>query len=66
MKRELKALWILRGIKQADIASRLSVSRAAISIVVSGKGRSRRIQAAIAAELGKNVSALWPNKHKAA
>ena len=62
MNREIKALLILKGIKQVDIANRLGVSRAAVSVVVSGKGSSRRIKETIAKILNREMSSLWKNK----
>ena len=60
MNREIKAMLILKGIKQADIAKELHVSRAAVSAVVCGKGTSRRIKEHIARRLNKDIDDLWP------
>lgn len=60
MNRKIKAMLILKGIKQADVAKELDVSRAAVSVVVSGKGTSRRIKEHIARLLNKDIDDLWP------
>ena len=41
---QIKIELLKRGIKQADIARRLGVSRSAVSHVISGRGRSARIE----------------------
>ncbi len=45
--RKRKAKMALLGIKQAQIAKELKVSRAAVSMVLNGHIRSQRIEAAI-------------------
>lgn len=61
MNRKVKALMILNGIKGVDIARELRVSPTTVYVVLSGKGKSARIQKAIAEALGMNVKDLWPN-----
>ena len=66
MYRKVKSLMALKGIKGVDIARQLGVSRVTVSIVITGKGKSMRIQRAIAAALNKKYEELWPdgNGHK--
>ena len=67
MNNEIKALMVLKGVKQADICRKLHVRPASVSQIVSGKKVSARIRAAIAKALGVTVSDLWPeNNHKKA
>lgn len=54
----------LKGIKGVDIARQLGVSRVTVSVVITGKGKSRRIQKAIADALGVKYESLWSNLHK--
>lgn len=61
MNRKVKALMVLNGIKGVDIARKLKVSPVTVYIVISGRGKSRRIQRAIAEALGTTVEELWPN-----
>lgn len=67
MNRKVKSLMVLKGIKMVDIARQIGVSRVTVSIVITGKGKSRRIQQAIAVALGEKYERLWPsngNRHK--
>lgn len=66
MNRKVKALMVLNGIKGVDIAKKLKVSPVTVYIVISGKGKSRRIQKAIAEALGMSFEELWPENTKAA
>lgn len=66
MNRKVKALMVLNGIKGVDIAKKLKVSPVTVYIVISGKGKSRRIQKAIADALGMSFEDLWPENNKAA
>lgn len=59
MNRKIKALMVLKGITQTDIAKHLGVSRCTVTCVVNGHGRSRRIQQAIADALGEKYEVLW-------
>lgn len=49
-----------RRSSQAAIARQLDISKSAVSQVVSGHQRSRRVQAAIAKATGQPVTKLWP------
>lgn len=51
--RKSKAKLVEAGIKQSDLAKKLGVSQAAVSRVVSGQIRSKRIERTIARELGR-------------
>ncbi len=61
MNRRIKALMVLNGIKGVDIARKLKVSPVTVYIVVAGRGKSRRIQKAIADALHIPFDDLWPN-----
>ncbi len=67
MNHRIKALLILQGKKQVEIARKLRITRSAVSRVVSGRSRSPRIRKAVADVLGMAVEELWPeDKNKAA
>lgn len=57
-----KILMLRRGITQAEIARRLGVSSTTVSLVVSGRMRSRRVEQAIAESLGLPREILWPER----
>lgn len=61
MNRKVKSLMVLKGIKSIDIARQLGVSRVTVSIVLTGKGKSQRIQKAIADALCMQYEKLWSN-----
>lgn len=61
----IKAALALRGRSLADIARRLDVAPTTISIVSRGFRRSRRIEAAIADELGLTAAEVWPSRYPA-
>ncbi|MEJ2695577.1 MAG: hypothetical protein P8013_02915 [Candidatus Sulfobium sp.] len=73
-QRKVKALIVLEGLKQKDIARFLHVSTAMISLVVAGKKKSQRIRLGIIKILhdrGVDVEYqdLWPdngNDHRRA
>jgi len=52
---------VLNGIKGVDIAKTLHISPTTVYVVLSGKGKSRRIQKAVADALGMSIEDLWPN-----
>lgn len=62
MIRNIKALLIEAGIKQVDLARQLGVDPSAVSAIVSGRKRSRRIRLAIARVLQCRVQDLWPDE----
>lgn len=63
MSRKIKALMILKGVKSIDIARKLGVSHVTVSVVLTGKGKSRRIQQAIADALGVSFHDIWSKKN---
>lgn len=56
---KIKAMLVERGIKITDIAKKAGVSRITVSVVITGKGKSRHIQQTIADVLGKPYKKLW-------
>lgn len=66
MNRKVKGLMAFKGLKGVDIAKRLHVSPTTVYIVISGRGKSRRIQQYLASQLGMSVAELWPENGKAA
>lgn len=61
-KNFIKALLVARGIKISDIAKELNVAVPTVSLVISGRDKSKRIKAAIAEKLGFSPEELWPEK----
>lgn len=57
--------WLLKkqGTTLADIARALNVGPPAVTLVCKGRGRSRRIEAAIAAATGLAPAQLWPENY---
>ena len=66
MNRKVKGFMAFKGLKGVDIAKKLHVSPTTVYIVISGRGKSRRIQRYIASELGMSVAELWPEDNRAA
>ncbi len=62
--KEIKILLLRHDIKQAQIAKKLKVSRAAVSLVIKGTAESRRIKQAIAQALNMEVKDLWDDDEK--
>lgn len=60
---KIKAALSLKGRTLSDIARDLDVAPTTISIVSRGFRRSRRIEAAIAQELGLSTEELWPERY---
>ncbi|AEA33659.1 helix-turn-helix domain-containing protein [Hippea maritima] len=56
----IKALLTAKGIKITDIAKELGVAVTTVSLVISGRDTSKRIQTTIAKKLGVDVNELWP------
>jgi len=54
----VKALMVLKGIKQKDICRELNVKPPTVSLVVSGKAKSKRIRRAICKATGLPWS-IW-------
>lgn len=59
---EIRAALLLRDIRPIEIARKLKVGRSAVCNVITGYGKSRRIQEAIAEMIGKTVEEIWPEK----
>ena len=57
---QIKAALIERGIKILDIANRARVSPTTVSVVLTGKGKSRHIQMVIATAIDMKYSDVWP------
>ena len=66
MVNEVKIAMIRAGVTQASICSALHVHPSTVSLVVSRKKTSRRIQAAIALAVGIPVAKLFPKHNKEA
>jgi len=68
MNNKVKAQMVLKGVSQREICSALHVAPATVSLIVSGKKKSRRIRRAIAKALGASYASLWnePEFKKAA
>lgn len=56
---KVKILFLEKGIKQKDIAQKANVSTGFVSSILSGKDKSRRVQAIIANILNKPYKELW-------
>lgn len=52
-----------RGSSLAEIARELAVAKTTVTSVSQGYRRSRRIEAAIAAKLGRTPQQLWPARY---
>ena len=65
LKKHERIKFALRmsGSSLADVSRRLGVSQGAVSMVCVGRKRSKKIEAAIAAELGKTPEQLWPKRY---
>jgi len=59
---EIKAMLLLRGISQTEIAEVAGVERSRVSEVINGRRTTRRIREAVAKALGKEVAAIWPDE----
>ena len=57
---EILAALMLKGIRLVDIARRFNVTRGVVSNIIHGRTQSRRIQAAIAKAIDKDVDEVWP------
>lgn len=59
MSQQVKAKMVLKKISQTHIAEKLGVTPGTVSAVVNGKRKSKRVQVAIAEELGVKYETLW-------
>lgn len=57
---ERKIALLKKGITMQSIADRLDVTISQVSAVTLGKTRSPRVEAAIAAAIGKSVATTFP------
>ncbi|MDQ7799526.1 MAG: helix-turn-helix domain-containing protein [Candidatus Edwardsbacteria bacterium] len=65
--RKIKSMMVLKGIKNTDVAARAGVADVTVSVVLTGRRRSKNIETAIADLLGCTRDQLWPpRKSKAA
>lgn len=58
---EIRAELVRRGIRQSDIARTIKVTRAAVSHVIAGRTRAKRIRLLIAAAIERPVADVWPD-----
>ena len=58
----IKARLLEAGIKQVDIARQIGVDPSAVSAIIAGRKRSRRVREAIARALGVKIQELWPEE----
>ena len=56
---ERKVLMLRAGIQQSEVARRLGLRSQIVCLFVNGKGRSRRVESAIAEALGLSGDPLW-------
>jgi transcriptional regulator with XRE-family HTH domain len=64
--RKVKSLMVLHDIKGVEIARKLNRSPKTVSIVLTGRGRSKYIEQAVADALGMPHEKLFPPHKKAA
>lgn len=60
----IKAKLVGRGIRQTQIAEKLHVSRAAVSMTIHGEMRSAKIEAAVSDAIGLPHERVFPKGHK--
>lgn len=60
-KNQIRALLVERGISQNDIASKLGVTPAAVSWVISGRNKTPHIRREIANTAGIPYAKMWGN-----
>jgi lambda repressor-like predicted transcriptional regulator len=59
---EIKAALMLNGKQAAEIARKLNLTRGHVSNVINGHTRNRRVEAEIAAAIGKRLDEVWPDR----
>ncbi|MDX2270357.1 MAG: helix-turn-helix domain-containing protein [Cyanobacteriota bacterium] len=65
-REEIKAQLRLKGSSLAGVSRELGVTKQTVNAVLAGKGRSKRIETAIAQKLGLSVEEVWPDRYPAA
>ena len=63
---QIRARLLEQDITLTDIARKLHVSRITVSVVITRRGNSRRIQQYIADLLGKSFKEVWADHHRKA
>ena len=59
---EIRAHLLMKNVRSSDVAKKIGVSDAAVSMVIGGTAVSARISAEIARIIGKPVSEIWPGR----
>jgi len=57
---EILAALLLKNHRPVEIARKLKIGRSAISNVIYGRSKSRKVQEEIAGIIGKTVEEIWP------
>lgn len=57
---KLKSLLVKGGITQASIAEKCGVTAATVNLVISGRGRSEKVELAIAKKVGIPRNKIFP------
>jgi lambda repressor-like predicted transcriptional regulator len=60
---DIQAALKKSGVSQAVLARRLGVTKGAVTFVVQGRSKSRRIAEAIAQIVGHSIDELWPGTY---
>lgn len=61
---DIRGALRLRGLTFTDIARTLAVAPATVGLVSQGKGRSERVERAIALALRMEPHELWPERYR--
>ncbi|MGE5606547.1 MAG: transcriptional regulator [Bacteroidota bacterium] len=57
--REIRAHLILNGVKCVDLARQLGVHQTAVTLIITRRENSRRIQEAVAKAINKPFEEVW-------
>jgi len=60
---DIKADLEKSGIKQAELARELEVSKTVVNEVIYGRRTSRRIAETIAGKINKPIDEIWPGRY---
>jgi lambda repressor-like predicted transcriptional regulator len=63
--REIYGRLLMKGLTAQALGRELGISGRAVSLVITRKGRSRRVQEAIARALGLGFERVWGNSRAA-